>query len=181
MSSAPSDRPSILRVCIIGPECTGKTTLAASLAERFQTAWVPEYARGYLDKLNRPYQVSDLLKIAHGQIRMEEEWMQNARRLLICDTNLMVIRVWSEHKFGTCDPEIIRLHESRRYDLYLLTDIDVPWEEDPQREHPQLRDHFMGIYSERVRNSGVPFERITGDSGMRLQQATAALAGIGLT
>ncbi|MEJ0055432.1 MAG: ATP-binding protein [Bacteroidota bacterium] len=115
------------KVAIVGPECTGKTDLSKYLAAYFKTEWVPEYARAYLDKLNRPYDQSDLTKIAHGQLRVEDEWMQNASRVLICDTNLIVLKVWSEEKFGTCDPEILKAMNSRHYDLLLLTNIDIPW------------------------------------------------------
>ncbi len=166
------------RICVIGPECTGKTSLASRLAVELKTSWVPEYARGYIDKLNRPYQAADLLKIAHGQIRMEDEWAQDAKQALICDTNLLVVKVWSEHKFGICDPEIIRLHEARTYHLYLLTDIDVPWEEDGQREHPGLRNHFMQWYTTLVESSGVPFVRITGTLDQRLTRATEAIRSL---
>ena len=165
----------IRRICVIGPECTGKTTLSEALAKELGTTWVPEYARGYLNKLNRPYTQADLLKIAHGQLRMEDEWQQDAKELLICDTNLLVIRVWSEHKFGSCDEEIIKHHQQRLYHHYLLTETDVPWEEDPQREHPQLREHFAALYSQLVESSGVPFTRIRGTVEERLALALNAV------
>lgn len=162
-------------VTIIGPECTGKTDLSTFLAAHFHTAWVPEYARAYLNKLNHPYEVTDLTKIAHGQVRLEEEWLADANRVLICDTNLLVIKIWSEAKFGTCDPEILRLHQSRRYDLLLLTHVDVPWENDPQREHPEKREHFMNIYRAEVQAAGVPVVEISGDRETRRAKAVAAI------
>src|SRR5205085_4009363 len=88
-----------LKVCVLGPECTGKTDLSKFLATHYNTAWVAEYARAYLGKLGRPYVQDDLLKIAHGQLRMEDEWLRDANKLLICDTNLVVIKIWSEVKF----------------------------------------------------------------------------------
>ena len=130
----------IKKVVIIGPECTGKTDLSKFLANQFKTVWVEEYARAYVNKLIRPYEQSDLTKIAHGQSRMEDEWVREANRVLICDTNALVVKVWSEHKFGSCDEEIEKLL-TRHYDLYLLTYIDVPWEDDPQREHQIGRAH----------------------------------------
>lgn len=162
-------------VTIVGPECTGKTDLSTFLAAHFKTVWVPEYARAYLNKLNHPYDVSDLTKIAHGQVRLEDEWMQDANRVLVCDTNLLVIKIWSESKYGTCDPEILRLHQSRRYDLMLLTSVDIPWENDPQREHPDKRDHFMNIYREQAHASGIPVVEISGD---RLARQTKAITAI---
>ncbi|MFZ9980738.1 MAG: AAA family ATPase [Cyclobacteriaceae bacterium] len=159
------------KICIIGPECTGKTTLSQALSEYYKTAWVPEYARGYLDNLNRPYEKIDLLKIAHGQIRLEEEWMREANRLIFFDTNLLVIKIWSEHKFGDCEPEIIRQHKARTYDHYLLTDTDLPWEDDPQREHPELRGHFKKLYTDLIHQSEVPYNILSGTKENRLLNA----------
>jgi NadR type nicotinamide-nucleotide adenylyltransferase len=163
--------PELKKICIIGPECTGKTTLSRALSEYYKTAWVPEYARGYLDKLNRPYDKTDLLKIGHGQIRMEEERIREANRLIFFDTNLLVIKVWSEHKFGVCDPEIIKQHEDRSYHHYLLTDIDLPWEDDPQREHPGLRNHFKKLYTDLIHHSNVPYNILSGSEEQRLRNA----------
>lgn len=166
----------VKKICVIGPECTGKTDLARFLSEAFHAPWVEEYARAYLNKLGRPYGEEDLLKIAHGQLRMEDEWTQDAKNLLVCDTNLIVIKVWSQHKYGTCAPDIIKIIAERKYDLYLLTYIDVPWAEDPQREHPDKREHFWKIYQEEVRATGVPFVEINGDRETRRKKALEAIA-----
>src|SRR5438552_3282750 len=99
MQATNNTSSTIKKVAVIGPECTGKTDLSKFLASHFKTDWVPEYARAYLDKLNRPYERSDLSKIAHGQLRLEDEWYHGANRVLICDTNLIVIKIWSEDKY----------------------------------------------------------------------------------
>ena len=169
---------SIKKVVIIGPECTGKTDLSQYLATHFKTEWVPEYARGFIDKLNRPYEQSDLTKIAHGQVRMEDEWIQNANRVLICDTNLIVVKVWSEEKFGECDEEILNSMASRQYDLLLLTYIDVPWEEDAQREHPDKREYFWKIYKQEALNSKIPTVEISGQRQERRSKAVEAIGHI---
>lgn len=166
---------SIKKVCIIGPECTGKSELATVLAKYYQTACVAEYARAYLNKLGRPYEQYDLTKIAHGQVRMEDEWMSEAKRVLVCDTNLLVIKIWSEHKYGNCDKEILELIKNRSYDLYLLTYIDVPWEADPQREHPDKREHFWHLYKNEITHSGIPFIEIAGTRDERMQKSIAAI------
>lgn len=178
MSSSADNRRSPKKVAIIGPECTGKSTLAATLARAFETEWVPEYARNYIERLNRPYEKNDLTKIAHGQIRLEDEWIQSARRVLFCDTNLVVIKVWSEHKYGDCDPEILEALKSRHYDLLLLTNIDIPWVADPQREHPDKRDYFWKIYLHEAAQSGIPFVEVSGDPAQRLATATQAVNNI---
>lgn len=172
------DTPAFKKVAVVGPECTGKTDLSQYLASYFKTEWVPEYARSFLNKLNRPYEKSDLVKIAHGQIRMEDEWMQSAKGVLICDTNLTVIKVWSEEKFGECDPEILRAMSSRHYDLLLLTQVDIPWEEDPQREHPDKREYFWKIYKREAEQSGIPFVEISGTGDDRRKIAVAAIEKI---
>ena len=166
----------VKKICVIGPECTGKTDLAQFLSQHFQTPWVEEYARAYLNKLGRAYDQDDLLKIAHGQLRMEDEWIYEASKLLICDTNLIVIKVWSEHKYGQCAPEILKKITERKYDLYLLTYIDIPWADDPQREHPDKREHFWKIYSDEVTKTGVPFVEISGDREARRKKALEAIS-----
>lgn len=166
------------KVAVVGPECTGKTELSQYLASYFKTAWVPEYARAFLNKLIRRYDQSDLTKIAHGQLRMEDEWMQNANKVLICDTNLIVIKVWSEEKYGNCDPEILRAMNTRHYDLLLLTQVDIPWEEDPQREHPEKREYFWDIYKREAVESKVPFAEISGGREERRKTAVQAVERI---
>src|SRR5690606_11050767 len=124
----------IRRVAVIGPECTGKSDLSKFLAAEFNTVWVPEFAREYLDNLSRPYIIDDLTEIAKGQIEQEDSLTARANQVLICDTNLYVIKVWSNFKYGHCDPWILRQIAERPYDLYLLTYVDIPWEYDPLRE-----------------------------------------------
>ncbi len=175
MISSVSRMASLKKVCITGPECTGKSDLAAFLATHYQTAWVAEYARAYLDKLHHPYQQADLTKIAHGQLRLEEEWAQEANRILICDTNLLTIKIWSDYKYGVCDDDIIQSLQSRVYDLYLLCFIDVPWENDPQREHPDKRQHFWDVYRQEVIKTGVPFVEISGSRETRRKRAIDAI------
>ncbi|HXH19021.1 MAG TPA: ATP-binding protein, partial [Chitinophagales bacterium] len=89
------------KIVIVGPESSGKTFLAEKLAAHFQCLWVPEYAREYLEKLNKPYTKEDVEKIAEGQLRLEDETAAKSKSLLICDTNLLVIKIWMDHKYGT--------------------------------------------------------------------------------
>ena len=170
--------PTVKKVAVIGPECTGKSEISQFLAEHFQTTWVPEYARGYIGNLVRPYEQHDLLAIAHGQIRIEDEWQRDSNRVIICDTNLYVIKVWSEFKFGNCDKEILKQIASRTYDLYLLTYIDLPWEVDPLREHPDKREELYRIYLNEMQNQPVPFVEIKGDRDLRRKTAVDAIEKI---
>ncbi len=161
------------KLVIIGPESTGKSSLSEALSRHFGEPWVPEYAREYLEGLGRPYRYEDLLQIARGQIRTEDELTAQAKGLLICDTDLRVIKIWSEHKYGRTDPWIKQQIKERSYDLYLLTDIDIPWQEDPLREHPDpdLRIHFMAQYEKELDSAGVPWVKISGAEAHRLESA----------
>lgn len=167
----------IKKVVIIGPESTGKSTLAQNLAQFHNEPWVPEYARKYLENLTREYCYADLLNIAKGQLLQEDQQIKRAQTVIFCDTNLMVVKVWSDHRFKKTDPWIIEQIAQRHYDLYLLTDIDMPWQEDPLREHPQpaMRKHFWDIYYQLLLEAKVPFVKIYGNQEMRLSQATEAV------
>ena len=170
--------PTVKKVAVIGPECTGKSALSEYLASHFKTTWVPEYARGYMGYLVRPYVQSDLLTIAHGQMRIEDEWEGDSQGVMICDTNLYVIKVWSEFKFGNCDKEILGYIANRKYDLYLLTYIDIPWEADPLREHPDKREELYSIYLNEMKHQSVPFVEIRGEREVRQKAAVDAIEKI---
>lgn len=166
------------RIVIIGPESTGKSTLTKQLAAHFNTSYVDEYARTYLDKINRTYDQRDLLEIAKGQILLEDTAARSAaNNWLFCDTDLQVLKVWSESKYGTCDEWILQQIACRKYDYYILTDIDMPWEDDPLREHPepQMREYFFHIYKDIVLHSGVDFMIVKGDAQERLDRAVEGL------
>jgi NadR type nicotinamide-nucleotide adenylyltransferase len=170
----------IKKVVVLGPECTGKSELSAHLAARFRTVWVPEYARQYLDELRRPYGPEDLPVIARGQLALEDEMERKANKVLICDTDLYVIKIWSIFKYGNCDPEILRSIASRKYDLYLLTYIDIPWAYDPLREHPDQREELYHLYLQEMKNQPVPFIEIRGDRDQRRKVTTEAIKALGI-
>lgn len=168
------------RVAVIGAESTGKTTLARQLAAHYQTAWVPEFAREYLDAKDaeRPLAaltLADIAEIARGQIRSEEQLARQANRVLICDTELLTTRLWSEHFFGSCEDWICRAAAERRYDLYLLTDVDVAWVADPHRDAPQLREPFLNRLRRELQSRERPFVMISGTPDERRRRAIAAI------
>lgn len=167
----------VKKIVVIGSASTGKSTLSAMLANALGTVWVPEYARAYLEGLDRPYKETDLLQIATGQLRAEDEMADEANNFLICDTDLYVIKVWSEHSFDKCHRDILAAIADRRYDMYLLTDIDIPWEDDPLREpqERELRTYFYNQYLDIVMNSGLPWATVSGNPEERLRAAMAAV------
>jgi NadR type nicotinamide-nucleotide adenylyltransferase len=168
----------IKRIGIIGPESTGKSTLSRQLAAHFQIQWVPEFARKYLIDINRSYEESDLLNIAKGQKQAEELAVQSANNFLFCDTTLIVVKVWSEHSYGRCHPWILEQVDQMKYDYFFLTDIDMPWEEDPQREHPHMREYFFNIYKNYLENGGFPYSLVSGNEEERLQLAIAKVGSL---
>ncbi|MFP4090612.1 MAG: AAA family ATPase [Cyclobacteriaceae bacterium] len=161
-----------LKVIITGPESSGKTTLARQLATVFAEPWVPEFARDYINTLDRKYQETDLLEIARGQIKREEEYTKEANQLLICDTGLEVLKIWSEYRFGRCHPWILEQLEKKRPELYLLCAPDIPWEYDPQRENPDDRQELFEIYRKEL--SGQNVQEVSGSRQQRLATAQEA-------
>lgn len=165
------------RILILGPESTGKSTLAEKLAVYYAELWVPEVAREYLEKLDRPYTFEDLLLIGKRQLSLEDELAAKSKDFLFCDTDLRVIQVWSQHRFGKVDPWVLEEIARRTYDLILLCAPDLPWQEDPLREHPELemRQHFFDVYQQLAQASGFPWVLISGEKAERLSTAIRAV------
>jgi NadR type nicotinamide-nucleotide adenylyltransferase len=161
----------IRRIAVTGPESTGKSILAEQLASHFHTAWVPEYAREYLENLGWPYEEKDILLIAKGQLAREAVQMKSADKYLFCDTELLVTKIWSEVKYNRCDPWILEAIETHHYDLFLLCDIDLPWQYDPLREHPHKRQYLYDLYYNELNNRRFPFSVVRGIGSERLHGA----------
>lgn len=171
------------KIVVTGPECSGKSTLSEALAQHFDIPWVPEMARPYLEALDRPYVESDLSSIAELQLRSENErgvdMEGRAPKAIICDTDLITIRIWGEEKFGRSDPWIIEQTERRAYDLWLLCTPDLPWVPDPLRENPHDRDRLFAVYEKTLTALGKPYVIIEGEWEERLQQAVVAMDRLG--
>ena len=172
------------KIVAIGPESTGKSSLCTQLAEHFKTKWVPEYAREYLMTNGTSYQYEDLLKIANGQIEGEETIYNDLTQLpasnshlLFIDTDLTVIKVWSEFVFNKCDNKILTQIAKRPYDLYLLCNIDLPWVKDELREYPDLesREKLYHYYKDLLINQHTAWVDISGNHDERLQKAIKAV------
>ena len=169
----PSD---LLKVVLFGPESTGKTTLARALARHYQTEWVPEFAREYLqDKWDRTGEIcspEDLPPIAAGQMGLENKLTLTANQLLVCDTDLLVTKVYSEAYYeGFCDPEIEKYAFQNTYDLYLLTGIDVPWAADDLRDKPSERKEMFALFQAALEHNNRRFIILKGSPEKRLKKA----------
>jgi len=158
----------IYRIAITGPESTGKSWLTERLAAHFETNFVPEYSRSYLAKLSKPYGPADILAIAKGQRQQEIDASLDSRGFLFCDTEPIVTKIWSEHAFIHCDEWILQEIAGNPHDFYLLCNIDLPWEPDPLREHPHLRDYLFGLYLNELKNRNLPFAIVNGNDDLRL-------------
>jgi NadR type nicotinamide-nucleotide adenylyltransferase len=169
------ERGSAVKVVITGPESTGKTTLTQALAKHFKTDYVPEYARQYLEARNGEYVKDDLLIIAKGQIRIEDECPQINKPLIICDTSLEVIKVWSEWKYGNCDPFIEEQARLRLPNLFLLLKPDFPWQPDPLRENSYDRTELFAYYQKLLKDYKTNVVEISGDDKTRINGAIRAI------
>lgn len=188
----------LIKVAVIGPESTGKSTLCELLAQHYNTQWCPEFAREYLLTHGTDYTYEDLLYIAKGQLAMEDEYTQSLvgslesgvnsslqdseletlnSKLLFIDTEMYVMKVWCEFVFGKCHRWVLDQIIERRYDLYLLCNTDLPWVKDELREYPDLktRDQLYHIYKDIMINQSTLWVDISGDHDERLQKAIKAV------
>ena len=188
----------LIKIAVIGPESTGKSTLCELLAQHYNTQWCPEFAREYLLTHGTDYTYDDLLYIAKGQLALEDEYTQSLvgnsesgvnsfvpgaelrtlnSKLLIIDTEMYVMKVWCEFVFGKCHRWVLDQIIDREYDLYLLCNTDLPWVKDELREYPDLktRDQLYHIYKDIMINQSTPWVDISGDHNERLQKAIKAI------
>jgi NadR type nicotinamide-nucleotide adenylyltransferase len=182
------------KIVTIGPESTGKSTLCEQLAAHYNTKWVPEYAREYLLTNGKAYTYENLLDVAKGQLAMEEEISGRLSVVshqtsdsnspltihhspLFIDTDMYVMKVWCEFVFGKCHQWILDQITSRKYDLYLLCNTDLPWVKDELREYPDLetREKLFRIYKDILINQNTPWVEISGASEERLKMAIEAV------
>jgi HTH-type transcriptional regulator, transcriptional repressor of NAD biosynthesis genes len=165
----------VRRVCVFGPESTGKSTLARQLAARFETVHVEEFARELLSRDAGRCLLEDIPLIARGQAAAEDSLARQANRVLICDTDLLTTTVWSEVLFGECPPAVAAEAARRRYDLYLLLDVDVPWVNDGERYLGDQRQEFFRRCRQALEVRQRPYVLIRGNWTERFDQACRAV------
>ncbi len=158
-------------VAILGPESTGKSSLAAALAAHFHTLWVPEYARDYLTHKGGKYSIKDVEHIAKEQFRRNEEASKTEKTIWFADTELLVCAIWCRVVFGTTPLSIKRLLENQHFDLYLLCSIDLAWQPDPLREHPHLRRELFELYEQELLKLGWHYVVVSGQGHKRTNLA----------
>jgi NadR type nicotinamide-nucleotide adenylyltransferase len=166
----------LIRIVLTGSECTGKSTLAADLALHYNTVYVPEYARSYVEGLKRPYCYNDVVHIAETQVKEVEEYSRYANRFLFLDTYLIITKIWFKVVFGHY-PQWIDLELlNEKIDLYLLCNNDIQWIKDPVRENGgEMREKLHKMYLDELTVNGLNYEVINGRGPQRLQNAIHAV------
>lgn len=174
----------VKKIVLLGPESSGKSTLAAGLAAHFNAEWLPEPARLFLEKSAGRYAYADLYEIAllqqQSEMHMEKKSKDAQSSFLFLDTNLLMIQVWSEIVFGRCDNRILTAVSRLQYDHYFLCRPDIPWQPDPFREHPALKDRerIFSHYLAMLHSQHVPFTILGGSLEQRMNQALQCLASV---
>ena len=170
----------LVKVVLFGPESTGKTTLSRHLARHYNTVWVPEFARDYLQKKwnneRKTCELKDILPIAVGQMKLENKLAKKADKVLICDTDLLETKVYSEEFYnGFVDEELQKAANTNTYDLYLLTYIDTPWEADDLRDRPEQRLEMFTAFENALKTNSKNYILLKGDKETRLKNAINAI------
>lgn len=166
----------LIKVVLFGPESTGKTTLSQQLAEHYNTVWAPEFARKYLqEKWNNVRKVceqKDIMPIARGQMFLENTRALKANKLLVCDTDLLETKVYSEQYYGgLVDPRLDEAAIANSYDMYFLTYIDTPWDADDLRDRPDQRLEMFTAFEDTLKKYQKPYIILKGSKDVRLTKA----------
>lgn len=169
-------KSNLVKVVLFGPESTGKTTLSGQLARYYNTVWAPEFARKYLqDKWNNERKIceqKDIIPIAEGQIKLENDLALKADKVLICDTDLLETKVYSEEYYGGfVEAELDQAAIKNEYDIYFLTYIDTPWEADDLRDRPEQRLQMFTAFENTLKKYNRPYVLLKGDKETRLKKA----------
>lgn len=159
-------------IVLTGPESTGKSTLTQLLAEQYNSIWVKEYAREYIEQLDKPYEFDDVLKMAKIQLEQENKAETTKSSYLFLDTDLTVFKVWIHEKYNQQVDWIEKEINSSKNKVFFLCDIDIPWQADPLREHPDLKDRqrIFNQYLKIMQQKGFEYHIISGDLETRLKK-----------
>lgn len=150
--------------------------MAKRLAREFKTWYVPEYSRYYCEGLDNEYTLEDEVNIFYGQLALEDSLLDVVDQpLLFCDTTILTVKIWSDYLFKHTPEEVLAEIRIRPYDLYLLMDIDLPWEDDPLRDFPEKRGYFMDIWKKELKDLNATYVIINGQGEDRYQNGINAV------
>ena len=177
MEKRPDIKPDhVFKIIITGPESTGKTLIARHLSNCYNTVYIPEYAREYIEKLQGKYHYDDVVHIARKQIELEHEFLERADRILFYDTSLIITRVWLQVVYNDVPSWLDDYIRQSEWDLFLLCKYDIPWEADPIRENPgEMRIKLYDMYYHEIKQLGIPCKIITGKGEERYKNALSAV------
>jgi NadR type nicotinamide-nucleotide adenylyltransferase len=165
----------IKKIAIVGPESTGKSTASIALAKHYNVSWIPEYARYYCAALTADCTLQDEINMFHGQVALEDSILATAESdFVICDTTFLTVKIWSDEMLGETPQIVLDALKTRIYDFYILLDIDLPWQEDPLRDFPHMREHFMNIWHKELEALNANYV-VVGGIKNRLQNVITAI------
>ncbi|HEY2860475.1 MAG TPA: AAA family ATPase [Terracidiphilus sp.] len=176
----------VKRVCVVGAESTGTTTLARDLAEHYDTVWVPEYGREYCEKLaaggvdlwSYGWNSAEFTLIARTQVELERNMAREANRLMICDTDAFATGIWHQRYVGSRSTEVDAIAASDPPCLYLLTDCDIPFVQDGLRDGENIRAWMTRRFEEELKQREVPWVKVSGTGAQRLETAIQAIESV---
>ena len=153
----------LIKIAIVGPESTGKSTISSALAKHYNTVWVPEYARYYCEGLTAPCTMQDELNMFYGQVALEKAMEVVAtNNLLICDTTFLTVKIWSDYQLGETPQIVLDAIQNHRYDFYVLLKNDIPWEPDPLRDFENMGDYFMDVWRTELNSINAKYNEVGG-------------------
>jgi HTH-type transcriptional regulator, transcriptional repressor of NAD biosynthesis genes len=168
----------VKRVCVVGAESTGTTTLSRSLAKHFQTVWVPEFGRFYteskLQLAENNWISEDFEYIARAQNQLEDNLALQANKILICDTDTFATNIWHERYMGFVSERVIELSKNRTYDLYVLTGDEIPFVQNGIRDGEYIRHDMHQTFARELKRLQKTFILATGSREERLSKAIGA-------
>jgi len=163
------------KIAIVGPESTGKTTLAIAIGTSLNVPVVREFARQYLEDRDGEYEEDDLIEIAKGQLLLEAEGLKGNPEIIICDTNVLEIEAWGLFKYKRTDPLVKKMSSTSSYDLYLLSYPDLPWVKDPLRENQHDLMELFELYRQLLKERKLKHFIVRGTGDLRLVNALEAI------
>ena len=170
----------VRRVCVLGAESTGTTTLARALATHYKTVWVPEYGRFFSEgKLplgpDAPWRTDEFVSIANAQKVFEDDLAKSANKVLIADTDAFATSVWHERYMGGVADVVENIAESSSHDLYLLTGDEIPFEQDGTRDGEHIRHDMHKRFEEKLKETNRPYILLRGTHEGRMKEAIVAI------
>lgn len=167
------------KIGIVGPESTGKSDLCRALQQHLSCDTVTEYAREYLSTHGLAYTQDDVLHIAEQQYQRSILTIQKTTQpFVIMDTTMIVLKIWLQNAYNAVPSYILEHERELQIDAYLLCNIDLPWQEDPMREHPHLRNHFLNLYNTELIHTHKPYYLISGTGAARTEEALRFIQSI---